>query len=153
MRITKGTRWKVRRVAGNAEVGTCDKAECGDGLGAGPRNNVWSSTFDPGRNANMKKMGSSYYDKPVDDRTTWDQHLASQESQADTAMVENNVAGFTTGKMNSDDIKKMMSPAKVDAALKKLDPDGSGKVEFAEVGVVANDACACGLQPFHASRV
>ncbi len=48
---------------------------------AGPRNNIWSSTFDPGRNQNMKKMGSSYYDKPVDNKTVWDQTLDSQKQQ------------------------------------------------------------------------
>jgi hypothetical protein len=29
----------------------------------------------------MKKMGSSYYDKPVDNKTVWDQTLDSQKQQ------------------------------------------------------------------------
>lgn len=65
---------------------------------AGPRNNVWSSTFDPGRNQNMKKMGSSYYDKPIDNKTVWDQTLDSQKGQASTpqspTVASNNSMGM-----------------------------------------------------------
>ena len=42
---------------------------------AGPRNNVWSSTFDPGRNANLKNAGRSYYDTPSDGKSVMGSRL------------------------------------------------------------------------------
>jgi hypothetical protein len=49
----------------------------------GPRNNVWSSTFDPGRNSNMRKVGASYYDNPSEENkgSIWDEHLKSESSR------------------------------------------------------------------------
>jgi hypothetical protein len=100
-----------------------------------PRNNVWSSTFDPGRNANMKKMGSSYYDKPSAENksTVWEEHIASQKAQPEpTAM--NNAAGSegSQKQLDSDTLRKMMDPQNVNFALHKLDPSGTGKVDLDE---------------------
>lgn len=105
-------------------------------VAAGPRNNVWSSTFDPGRNANMKKMGSSYYDKPSAENksTVWEEHIASQKAQPEpTAM--NNAAGSegSQKQLDSDTLRKMMDPQNVNFALHKLDPSGTGKVDLDEV--------------------
>lgn len=98
---------------------------------AGPRNNVWSSTFDPGRNANMKKMGSSYYDKPAagDSTTVWDQHLEAQKQAAPQSPTSaNNQVGQKT--IDKEDLQKMMTPSNVEAAMQKVDPSGTGKIDF-----------------------
>lgn len=46
----------------------------------------------------MKKMGSSYYDKPIDNKTVWDQTLDSQKGQASTpqspTVASNNSMGM-----------------------------------------------------------
>ncbi|MCP3882878.1 MAG: hypothetical protein GY701_31450, partial [Sulfitobacter sp.] len=59
---------------------------------------MWSSTFNPGRNDKMKKMGSSYYDKPVDNNTVWDQTLDSQRrSSMDGAKSEPTTPNASAG--------------------------------------------------------
>ena len=82
----------------------------------------------------MKKMGSSYYDKPVDEKTTWDQHLESQKSQPDSPGAANNSIGLGTERMNAEDIKHMMTPENIDSALRKADPSGTGQVDYNKVG-------------------
>ncbi|KAI8106028.1 hypothetical protein M9434_004625 [Picochlorum sp. BPE23] len=102
-----------------------------DSQAASPRNNVWSSTFDPGRNANMKKMGSSYYDKPAagDSATVWDQHLEAQKQAAPQSPTSaNNQVGQKT--IDKEDLQKMMNPSNVEAAMQKVDPSGTGKIDF-----------------------
>lgn len=50
---------------------------------AGSKPNVWTSTFSPGVNPNMKKTGASYYDKPSgpDKGSVWDAHLTAEAAR------------------------------------------------------------------------
>jgi len=83
----------------------------------------------------MKKMGSSYYDKPSPENksTVWEEHIASQKAQPEST-AKNNAAGSEgSQKLDSDTLRKMMDPKNVNFALKKLDPSGTGKVDLDEV--------------------
>jgi hypothetical protein len=53
----------------------------------------------------MKKMGSSYYDKPIDNKTVWDQTLESQKGtkgtpESPTAANNNSVGGLDVNEIN-----------------------------------------------------
>jgi len=87
-------------------------------LFAGPRQNVWSSTFDPGRNSNMRKVGASYYDKPTEENqgSIWDEHLKSESSRP--------TSFDATPKPSA-----TIATDKIAAAMKKADA-GKGKVDF-----------------------
>jgi len=83
----------------------------------------------------MKKMGSSYYDKPSAENksTVWDEHLASQQAQPESTAMNNAAGSEGSQKLDSDTVRKMMDPQNVNFALKKLDPSGTGKVDLDEV--------------------
>ena len=56
----------------------------------------------------MKKMGSSYYDKPVDNKTVWDQTLDSQRrSSLDGAKSEPTTPNAAAGGVNAADINRL----------------------------------------------
>ena len=97
---------------------------------AGPRTNVWSSTFDPGRNANMNKIGSSYYDKPNESNPggVWDQVLQSEAARPSSPPSTSAVKG---GSMDADAVRKMFATEKIEAALKKAET--GGKVDYDRV--------------------
>ena len=98
---------------------------------AGPRTNVWSSTFDPGRNANLRKTGSSYYDKPAagKEKSVWEMRVDSERSQASAP-----AAAPATSAMDAAELRRMFSPDKVERAMKMAD-NGSGRVDFGAVRV------------------
>lgn len=104
-------------------------------LVAGPRTNVWSSTFDPGRNANLRKAGSSYYDKPIDNKAVWDYHVESEGSKPKTVTekVSAQSGGGGESKMDAEAMRRMLASDRVEAALLKADPTGQGKVDFNQV--------------------
>lgn len=85
---------------------------------------MWSSTFDPGTNQNMKKMGSSYYDKPVDNKTVWDQTLDSQKmtsAQESKTAATNNSAGIDVSEIQKLAVKNSKNGVvDMDAFMKSL---------------------------------
>jgi hypothetical protein len=94
------------RIKRTSTADTHSKPELSCFAGPPTRSNVWSSTFNPGRNDNMKKMGSSYYDKPVDNKTVWDQTLDSQRrSSVDGKSSEPSTP--TAGHTNVNDIQQL----------------------------------------------
>lgn len=94
---------------------------------AGPRTNVWSSTFDPGANANLKKVGSSYYDKPVDNKGVWDMHNDAESARPKSTST---AAPGPSDAMDTASLRRMLSGERVEAALKQADPTGQGKVDY-----------------------
>jgi hypothetical protein len=93
----------------------------------GPRTNVWSSTFDPGSNANFKKVGSSYYDKPIDNKGVWDMHNDAESARPKSTST---AATGASEAMDTSSLRRMFSGERVEAALKQADPTGQGKVDF-----------------------
>ena len=97
----------------------------------GPRNNVWSSTFDPGRNSNIgRKVGASYYDKPTEENKgdIWSQHLQSQSSRP-KSIDEPKPSGTA---MDAESVRRMFASDKIESAMKQADA-GAGKVDYEKV--------------------
>jgi len=85
---------------------------------------VWSSTFDPGANANLRKAGSSYYDKPTgDEKSVRQMHLDSEKEKPSSP----NAAGKPG--VDAEDVRRMFSPDRVEQAMKQSS-DASGKVNM-----------------------
>jgi hypothetical protein len=94
---------------------------------------VWSATFDPGRNANMqKKVSGGYYDRPAegDNKSVWNIHLESQKSQAEAPTAAAALGGDA---VDAAEVKRMLSADRVDAALRKATSGESGKVDFTKL--------------------
>ena len=121
---------------------------------------VWSSTFDPGRNANLQRKsagGGSYYDKPVagDTKTVWDCHLESKKSGGGEAPAP--VSAPHGNVVDAAELKRMMSSERVEAAMRQA--GSGGKVDFNKVrrarppvptAAVAVGVCsAAALRPPH----
>jgi len=94
---------------------------------------VWSSTFNPGRNANLQRKSAgagSYYDKPVagDTKTVWDCHLESKKSGAGEAAPPVSAAHAGGNVVDAAELKRMMSSERVEAAMRQA--GSGGKVDF-----------------------
>lgn len=72
----------------------------------------------------MKKMGSSYYDKPVDNKTVWDQTLDSQKQQAapeSPTVASNNTMGMDVSEIQRLAVKNSKDGVvDMDAFMKSL---------------------------------
>lgn len=55
----------------------------------------------------MKKMGSSYYDKPVDNKTVWDQTLDSQRRSSVDGKSEPTSPTAAANSVKADDINRL----------------------------------------------
>eukprot|EP00877_Chromochloris_zofingiensis_P002620 jgi/Chrzof1/12359/Cz06g31230.t1 len=68
---------------------------------------VWRSTFDPGSNPNIGKVGSSYYDKPEDKSSVWDQILKHEDfKQRSFSDIDTNKDGYIT----REELQKAVGP-------------------------------------------
>lgn len=80
----------------------------------------------------MKKVGSSYYDKPAandNKKTMWDQHLESEKSRP---ISQSSSMKQQQDAVDVSSLRSMFTADRVESALKKADPSGSGKVDFSQ---------------------
>ena len=73
----------------------------------------------------MKKMGSSYYDKPIDNKTVWDQTLDSQKkgqsAPESPTVASNNSMGMDVGEIQRLAVKNSKNGVvDMDAFMKSL---------------------------------
>jgi len=108
----------------------------------GPKENVWQSTFNPGRNYKTHAPGRTNYDH-VDDKapskTTWEMVLQSQNAGAPKPTGDDQKTQFKQmdndgdGFIDAKDLRSFLGPAaNVDKLIKQADRNNDGRIDYNE---------------------